>query len=88
MRFSMAVKKNYQKVKKKYQPKPKKSKRGRPKLPFYVKWQRFLLDKIKKNKKKIKEKRKKLNKQFFCLATFFGIKKGRGRPKLGPKEKV
>lgn len=84
----MAVKKNYQKVKKKYQPKPKKSKRGRPKLPFYVKWQRFLLDKIKKNKKKIKEKRKKFNKQFFCLATFFGIKKGRGRPKLGPKEKV
>lgn len=88
MRFSMAVKKNYQKSKKKYQAEQKKSKRGRPKLPFYVKWQRFLLDKIKKNKKKIKTKQKKINKQFLSLAKFFGIKKGRGRPKLGPKEKI
>jgi 1A family penicillin-binding protein len=82
MLFSMAVRKNYQKSKKKYQPKQKKSKRGRPKLPFYVKWQRSLLDKIKKNKKKIQKKQKKIKNKFLPIAKFFGIKKSRGRPKL------
>jgi hypothetical protein len=48
MLFSMAVRKNYQKKQKKSQPKQKKSKRGRPQLAFYIKWQRSTLDKIKK----------------------------------------
>lgn len=83
----MAVKKNYQKSKKNHQPKQKKSKRGRPRLPFYVKWQRSLLVKIKKNKKKIKQKQKKIKNQFLVLAKFLGIKKGRGRPKLSFSER-
>ncbi len=78
----MAVEKNYSKNKKKSQKTEKKSKRGRPKLPFYIRWQRFLLDKIKRNKKKIKKKQKKIKKKFLLLAKFLGLKKGRGRPKL------
>ena len=84
----MAVEKNYSKSKKKYKKNQKNSKRGRPKLPFYIKWQRSLLDKIKKNKKKIKKKQKKIKKEFLLLAKFFGFKKGRGRPKLPVQVKI
>jgi 1A family penicillin-binding protein len=84
----MAVEKNYSKSRKKSKKIQKKSKRGRPKLPFYIKWQRFLLEKIKENKKKIKKKQKKIKKKFLLIAKFFGFKKGRGRPKLDFKTRI
>ena len=88
MPLSMAVKKNYQKVKKNNQQKQKNSKRGRPQLAFYIKWYRSLLVKIKKSRKKIKKNQKIIKRQLLLLAKTFGIKKGRGRPKLSFQEKI
>jgi len=60
----------------------KKETRGRPSLPFYIKWHRSLRKKIKNFFKEIKRSEKKIKIKWKRLLLDIGLKKGRGRKKL------
>ena len=62
--------------------KEKKETRGRPPLPFYVKFFRGLKKKIKDFRKKIKRNRKKIEADWQKILRIIGLKKGRGRKSL------
>ena len=57
-------------------------KRGRPKLPFYIKVKRSIVKYFLNLNKKIDKSIKKLNYQYISFLKFLKIKKGRGRKKL------
>ena len=78
----MAAEKNSSKIEKNSIKPTKKSNRGRPKLPFYIKWQRSYLKHLNKFQKKLKKTNKSVKKTFLNLKKSLGFKKGRGRPKL------
>jgi 1A family penicillin-binding protein len=60
----------------------KKETRGRPSLPFYIKWQRSFRKKIKNFFKEIKRFKKKIKIKWKSFLLDTGLKKGRGRKKL------
>lgn len=82
----MAVAKNSSRTRKKSQKSQNKSRRGRPSLPFYVKWQRLIWKKFHKISKKFSKNKKKVLLTFVQLFKTLGLKKGRGRPKLSFRE--
>jgi len=55
----MAAEKNSSKIEKNSIKPTKKSNRGRPKLPFYIKWQRSYLKHLNKFQKKLKKTKEK-----------------------------